>query len=355
MAFVDRALELAAPGGAIALLTPAKLASSGYAESLRQRLTRGTRLERAAPLGDATMGSEPAGGFAGATAVYPMALVALKADPTGHETTATALGPKPAAPPLAQRTLQAAGPWVLVPDAERVARRLRETLPAVGERWTPQLGVKTGADEVFLVGEPLDGARPVVRGRDLSPWCCEPRGFLLWTHGADGRPLSVLPTAMGTRLAPHFDRLRRRADYRGGAPWQLFRTALAGAPHRVLWADVARRLAAAVPEPAAVPLNSVYGIATRTADDAHALAALLNSRWHTALARLRADPARGGYRRFNARVVRELPIPPGAAPAWAALAAMGRRRATDDAAVAELLQLEASDRRALARLSPDSF
>ncbi len=355
VAFVDRALELAAPGGAVALLTPAKLATSGYAEPLRQRLSRGTRLERAAPLDDTAVGRETAGAFAGATAIYPMALVALKADPTGHETTATALGPKPEAPPVAQRTLQAGGPWVLVPDAERVARRLREALPAVGERWTPQLGVKTGADDVFLVGEPLVGARPVVRGRDLAPWRCEPRGFLLWTHGADGRPLPALPAAMRTRLAPHFDRLRRRADYRGGAPWQLFRTALAGAPHRVLWADVARRLAAAVPEPAAVPLNTVYGIATRTAEDADALAALLNSRWHTALARLRADPARGGYRRFNARVVRELPIPPAAAPAWVALAAMGRRRVTDDDAVADFLQLEASDRRALARLSPDSL
>src|SRR5438034_8664589 len=38
VAFVERALELAAPGGAVALLVPAKLASSGYAEPLRRRL-----------------------------------------------------------------------------------------------------------------------------------------------------------------------------------------------------------------------------------------------------------------------------------------------------------------------------
>src|SRR6266699_2922212 len=43
VAFVERALELVAPGGAAALLVPAKLASSGYAEPLRRRLVASTR------------------------------------------------------------------------------------------------------------------------------------------------------------------------------------------------------------------------------------------------------------------------------------------------------------------------
>src|SRR5205807_1523445 len=82
--------------------------------------------------------------------------------------------------------------------------------------------------------------------------------------------------------------------------------------------DLARRLVAVVPDPEIVPLNTVYGIATRELDDAYALAALFNSRWLTALARLHADPARGGFRRFNARVVRGLPLPPTSPPAWLA-------------------------------------
>src|SRR2546427_3108149 len=50
VAFVQRASELTAPGAAAALLVPAKLASSGYAEPLRRRLAASTRLERVAPV-----------------------------------------------------------------------------------------------------------------------------------------------------------------------------------------------------------------------------------------------------------------------------------------------------------------
>ncbi len=346
VAFTERALELTRPGGALALLVPAKLGTSGYAESLRRRLARDARIERAAPL------SEPAARAFGA-AVYPMALVATRAEPAPGDLTATALGPKPAAPAVPQRLLQSPGPWVLVPDADRVARRLRTAFPALGERWTPQLGVKTGADDVFLIPEPCPGARPALRGRDVSPWRCDAHLHLLWTHGADGRPLVELPAALAARLAPHLSRLRRRADYRAGAPWQLFRTALAFAPHRVVWPDLGRRLAAAIPDAGAVPLNTLYGVATRDAEEALALTSLLNTRWLAALARLRADAARGGFRRFNARVVRELPVPQRGAPAWAALAALGRRREPADDLVADALELEHTDRHALASLAPD--
>jgi hypothetical protein len=346
VAFTERALELVRPGGVLALLVPAKLATSGYAEPLRQRLAHSTRIDRAAPL------AEPAA-RAFAAAVYPMVLVAARADVAGVEATATALGPKPDAPAVPQRLLQAAGPWILVPDADRVARRLRAAFPTVGARWTPQLGVKTGADDLFLVPAACPGTRPAVRGRDLGAWRCNPRLHLLWTHGADGRPFERLPAAVAARLAPHFDRLRRRADYRAGAPWQLFRTALARAPHRVLWPDLGRRIAAAVPPPEIVPLNTVYGIAARDEAEAIALAALLNSRWLTALARLVADPARGGFHRFNARVVRDLPVPAACSPVWTALAALGTRREPADDTVADAFELDRTDRRALARLDSD--
>jgi hypothetical protein len=163
----------------------------------------------------------------------------------------------------------------------------------------------------------------------------------------DGKPLTRLPTEVLELLAPHDERLRRRADYRGGAAWQLFRTSLGLAPYRVIWPDIAKRLAAAVPERDAVPLNTVYGIATRDACDALALAALFNTTWITGLARLVADPARGGFRRFNARVIRGLPIP-ASGPVWDQLARRGSRCEPADDLIAEAFELDLTDRRALA-------
>src|SRR5205814_5936952 len=133
----------------------------------------------------------------------------------------------------------------------------------------------------------------------------------------------------------------------GASAWQLLRIALADAPCRVIWPELARRLAAVVPDVGVVPLNTVYGIATRAVDDAYALAALFNSRWLTALARLSADPARGGFRRFNAGVVRALPLPPANPTHWRALADQGRAKVSDDDAIADMYELEAADRRAL--------
>jgi len=344
VAFVERALELAAPGGTAALLVPAKLASSGYAAPLRRRLAEGARVERVAVM--------PAAGSAFAAAVYPMVLVTTRAEPTGREQVATALGARSATPLIPQRALAGDGPWILARDAMRVARHLAAWCARVGERWRPRLGVKTGADEVFLSAQPGPATRPAVRGRDLEPWRATPRIHLLWTHAPDGRPLARLPPDLAAALAPHLERLGRRSDCRAGPAWQLFRTALAYAPCRVIWPDLARRLAAVVPDPGIVPLNTVYGIATREPDDAYALAALFNSRWLTALARLQADPARGGFRRFNARVVRGLPLPPMSPPVWRALADQGRRGESDDAAIADLYQLDAADRRALAA-APD--
>ena len=345
VAFTERALELACPGGVTALLVPAKLTTSGYAEPLRQRLAQTARLERVAAVPDSAARAFGA-------VVYPMALVAAKADPATTETVATALGPKPGAPSVPQNGLKNPGPWIVIPGAQQLLQRLRNQFPLVSDRWIPQLGVKTGADDLFLVDEAEPGTRPAVRGRDVGAWRCKPRRHLLWTHGSDGLPLERVPSELAQRLAVHEERLRLRADYKGGPPWQLFRTALGCSRHRVVWADLGRRLGAVVPPPDVVPLNTVYGIATRTAADAAALAALFNSRWHSALARLVADPARGGFRRFNARVVGGLPVPHNVSTTWTALARLGERCEPADDLVAEILELDGGDRRALAA---DSF
>src|SRR2546425_1111565 len=105
VAFTERAFELARPGGVVALLVPAKLATSGYAEPLRRRLAHNTRIERASPLPERVAQTFGA-------AVYPMVLVAARADPSGTELTSTALGAKSATPAGPKRLLQQDGTWV---------------------------------------------------------------------------------------------------------------------------------------------------------------------------------------------------------------------------------------------------
>src|SRR5439155_389744 len=133
----------------------------------RRRCPASTRLARAAPVAQA-------GAFGGGAAIYPTALVAARIERTGRERAATPLGPKTEAPALPQRALATDGPWLLGPGAgagaTRIARHLRTVCPTLGDRWTPQLGVKTGADDVFLVAHPGPVTRPIVRGRDLGPW-----------------------------------------------------------------------------------------------------------------------------------------------------------------------------------------
>src|SRR5205814_1657282 len=119
----------------------------------------------------------------------------------GREQVATALGARSTTPLIPQRALAGDGPWILARDAVRVARHLGVRCVRVGERWSPQLGVKTGADDVFLSAQPGPATRPAVRGRDVGPWRVTPRVHLLWTHAPDGRPLAHLPPALAAAVS----------------------------------------------------------------------------------------------------------------------------------------------------------
>ena len=77
---------------------------------------------------------------------------------------------------------------------------------------------------------------------------------------------------------------------------------------KVVWRDISQELEACfVGEREALPLNTVYYIPVRTAEDGYLLVAWLNSRFVRAHCRARAEHARNGYRRCFAWVVEELP------------------------------------------------
>jgi Eco57I restriction-modification methylase len=364
VAFLERAVELAAPGGIVALLVPAKLATAGYGAAARHALAASTTLIHAVDLT-----GRPDAAFD--ATVYPLALIARKAPPPAGHRVRTSLGPAEAThvagPGIPQSRLGGGGPWILSADgAGALALRLGREHPAIGGRFTCQLGLKTGANHLFL--DPPATIAPgllrwAVRGRDVRAFQARARVRLLWTHGTDGAPLDHLPPDAAAHLAPHEALLRARSDFAGGPPWTLFRTRAATAPHRVVWSDLARRLTACAltgrRDGGRIPLNTCYVAAAASAEQAERLAAWLNARWVGALARIGAMPAAGGFHRFAAAVVSRLPLPAGvlADPSLSAIAIAGRRGEPVQEALDEIaaghLGLSLRDRRTLGRLVGD--
>jgi hypothetical protein len=364
VAFVERALELAAPGGAVGLLVPSKVTSAGYAEAMRRGLVSDTTIAylHRVPERDASA--------FGAT-TYPLALIVRKAAPesAGHVRLGFDGDER-----VSQSALGYDGPWVLAPDP--AVRALADFLAAgvpLAECAPPRLGIKTGADRL-LVGVVTGGdgdvsqvefpcgiapiervvLRPAIRGRDARAWQPRPSRVVLWGYGPDGRRLTALPPLAAAHVGHHREALRRRSDHDGGPPWTLFRTAAATGRFRLIWADIARRPAAAVLEATegardAVPLNTCYVAFFDDEWRALAAAAVFNSRLAEVACTLTAAEARGGYRRVNASVAGRLPIPANRARALT-LVDLSRRahhgeplsRDTLDDAVRDALDLPAA-------------
>jgi hypothetical protein len=323
VAFLQRALELTAPGGTVGFLVPSKVASAAYAQAARDHLVRETTMKYVHRIPD-----RQANRFAATT--YPLAIVVRNEPPSARH--AVRLGFVDSGS-VQQASLARQGPWILVPD------RFRDALDAfcesgrpLAEIARPALGVKTGADRIF-VGVPLETGpriwrikigggvvelepevlRPALRGRDVAACSARPVRVLLWGYDQVGRPRQRLPMHAASYVNRWHRRLANRTDYHSGPPWVLFRTQPAFARHRVVWPDIARRPKACVLDETsvseAIPLNSCYVASAPDRRTALAISAVMNSTWAAALAAITADEARGGYRRINARVVSRLPIP----------------------------------------------
>lgn len=373
VAFAERALELAAPGGVVGLLVPSKLASAGYGASLRAGLVREMSIAYLHRIPD-----QEAARFGATT--YPLAIVARKGPARPHHRVHLSFDRQRS---TSQTALRTTGPWLLVGDRERAALdRFLESGTPLGAVGRPALGVKTGADRLFVgkvVAHRAETAtvrfasttveleesvlRPALRGRDISPFGASPEVVLLWLHGENGRPLAELPPLAAAYVSTIERTLRARADFRGGPIWMLFRTEPSRARSLVVWRDITRRPAAVNVRraaPQAIPLNSCYVLPTEDDETADLVAATLNSTWAAAAVRVLADEARGGYRRFNATVASRLPIPSrsrarDALIPWSAEAHHRDRFDQDtlDEIVADALGLSRADRRTLAGLDDD--
>jgi len=362
--FVERSISLAANGGAIALLLPAKLWRSLSGGGLRRLVAARTELRRIEDWTDAPCSFD--------AAVYPSVLIATRraSDLRGAIEAVDA----DTAYAVRRRTLNLewrsstraarldaedpASPWLVLPNDVRTAfdtLRERGQPLAASHLGRALLGVKCGCNEAFLVNDAggdrviaavecqgrrgtleRDMLRPLLRGESLQAWRVPPSSrAIVWTHDDSGPPLGVLPPAAARWLAPWRRRLRARSDLRGtGSWWMLFRTESADfARTRVVWSDFGRAPRAAI-LPAGdptVPLNSCYVLPCADPVDALALATLLNSPLAAAFLNAIAEPARGGWHRYLAWTVELLPIPRNWVRARSILAPLAERALLGDA------------------------
>lgn len=357
--FTERAVALAQENGIVALLLPSKLWVALAGGGVR------TLLAERAPVRSLEDWSDAASGFD--AVVYPSAMVARRGG-AGVAPVMVTLHRRGRS--VAWRTDRArlaldasdGAPWLLLPPAAREAHAALEragTPLAQSIFGRPMLGVKSGCNEAFVVRR-VDEARvrsgdrealldpsslrPVLRGEHLQPWRRSDdaaREAIVWTHDAVGAPVATLPAATGRWLQHWRRRLESRTDARQrGRWWSLFRTEAASAHRpRVVWGDIGRTpraLVLAAGDPT-VPLNSCYVVRAPSLDDAHALAALLNSSVALAWLGALAEPARGGYHRFLGWTCARLPLPAHWERARDVLAPLGRAAAEGDDPGATLL------------------
>jgi hypothetical protein len=321
VAFVERALELTRPGGAVAMVLPAKLLRAGYAGPLRELIR-----QRAAVRVIEDRSHASASGFA--ATVFPMIAVLERTPPRPKDPArvrVVAASGEVLQGSTSQRELgldpePLRGPWLALPgDLVAAVRSALAAGPALRSRFRPRLGVKTGANEVFVRelarAEELPRAcrATAVLGSDVAPFHVTPSATLLAAVDEWGRPLRAVPGEVAAYLESHRLTLSRRADGRDAPAWALFRTDLMRPGWLVLWRDIAGRLEAAALERRSrhdpVPLNTCYGVLTSDRASAMWLAAWLNSGPVRAIAAVLAERASGGTYRFAAGVVGAVPLP----------------------------------------------
>ncbi|MFI5207078.1 MAG: Eco57I restriction-modification methylase domain-containing protein [Gemmatimonadales bacterium] len=335
VAFVERAVQLARPRGVVGFVLPAKLLRAGYAAPLRAMLRESATIVHLEDRSHAA-----ASGFA--ATVFPM-LCALRRDPPDPATPVTVLtstGGDEIGGTTTQHDLpldpqMRGAPWLVLPrESSCIVRRVLQAGPRLTSLFRPRLGVKTGANEVFVrdlhhANELPDACRvPAIQGRDIRPFAIVPSAWLLAALDELGNPLRDVDPGVAAYIATRRGVLARRADARHGPPWMLFRTDLLRSRWLVLWRDIAGQLEAAALERRGcrdpVPLNTCYGVSVPDEYTACWLSAWLNSSPMRATAAALAERASGGVFRFSATTVGQLPVPSRTdGPALRSLAAIG--------------------------------
>jgi hypothetical protein len=318
IAFVERALALAAPGGVVSLLVPAKLLNAGYAAPLRRHAAASVNI---LALDDWSSGA--ARHFDADTFPLGMTLARRTGNSVQPFISVTSTGESFALSPAAL-TLGGSEWSLLPPDVHSIVERIHEEQAPLAETLgrKPVMGVKTGDNAAFFldvkrvraravettdgIHVPLTAACRCARGRDVRRWRVADPAWMLW------------PPAGGWRKVPGW--VERFAEARG-VDVETLRLSYVRPEHigiKVVWKDLSRGLCAAVLEDSVrfgdrgiplVPNQTLYALDCASIDEAFVLAALLNSTIVNVLAVAIAERAKDFHFRYFGRTVARLPLP----------------------------------------------
>jgi methylase of polypeptide subunit release factors len=335
LAFWEKALRLNTPGGVVAMLLPAKIATSRYGAALRRSVVRSAQLIAIDDWSDDARNLFDADTF-------PVALTVRKAHPSRGVVAMRRGDSLFEVPREALSSAEAGSVWQLVsPDVLEILGRLRKrfaTFEQVLNR-RPLMGVKTGSNERFLVSDlefrgggayipgldlkvPPEALARVIRGRDVRRW-----------KAAAGSWMLLPPARRGARVPAWTERLVSAL----GISAEEFRLAYVQPEHfgvKVVWKDVSRGLQAVVLPPSTtvdgrefpvVPNQTLYLVDAVALTEAFALAGLLNSTIFNALVVAVADRAKDWHYRYFGSTISQIPVPALSESDMRQLATLSRR------------------------------
>jgi methylase of polypeptide subunit release factors len=354
--FFERAVQLTAPGGVVALLLPAKVLNAGYATSLRRSASSHMTI---VSLDDWSDDPRRRTWFDADT--FPLGFVVRCGKPAStHAVSITAAGESFTQP---QASLRDQEEWSLVrPEVAAILERLRRQHRPLAEvlRRRPFMGVKTGDNRSFFLQVrgmrggclvladglevPLDAVCLCVRGRDVRRWSTAASHWMLW------------PPVGGWKPVPPW--LERFAAARGVRP-SGFRLPFVRAEHvgiKVAWKDLSRGMAAVVlPDEShhgghtfpLVPNQTLYALDAVSLEEAYTITAVLNSTVADALLVSVAERAKDAHYRYFGRNVARLPFVLGESDSLVRLARRAHRGGSVheelDALVANLYGVDARE------------
>ncbi|XYH98862.1 Eco57I restriction-modification methylase domain-containing protein [Sorangium sp. So ce1128] len=333
VAFIERGLDLLAPGGVLSFICADRWTLNRYGAPLRRLLSRWFRVQCYIDLHSASPFESDVVAYPsifavshGKTGSVPVATLRT-ASPEECEAASSALRGAPARCPGVTVSeypswFEGDDPWVLSSPEHLEALRALEArfapIEAVGGTRVG-IGVATGNDRIYIVGGDVDIERdrlvPLVMRDDIEDGRIRDAGrFVINTFGDDGKVVNLeeYPRLCGYLRAHEAEIRKRYIAQKSTASW--FRTidrvypALAST-RKLLIPDIAGSNEVVHEEGRFHPHHNLYVI-TSEGWDLEALGGLLSSRVALFFVWSYAVKMRGGYLRFQAQYLRRIRLPP---------------------------------------------